>query len=67
MEVWKDIKDFECEYQVSNFGRIKSVGRTIITSNGKRYYLPERILKLRESNCGYGNHKRFIINLCIDW
>lgn len=53
MEVWKDIKDFECEYQVSNFGRVKSVGRTIITSNGKRYYLPERILKLRESNCGY--------------
>lgn len=53
MEVWKDVSGFEGEYQVSNFGRIKSVGRTIITSNGKQYYLPERILKLRKSDCGY--------------
>ena len=34
-EIWKDIPEFEGLYQVSNLGRVKSLERTIITSNGK--------------------------------
>lgn len=28
-EIWKDIKGFENKYQISNYGRVKSLGRTI--------------------------------------
>lgn len=41
-EIWKDIKDFIGLYQVSNFGRVKSL------KWGK-----ERILKPRKLKCGY--------------
>lgn len=33
MEIWKDIKDYEGLYQVSNLGRVKSLSR--ITRDGK--------------------------------
>ena len=48
-EIWKDIKNYEGLYQVSNFGRVKSL------KFGK-----EKILKLLKHNCGYlyiGLHK----------
>ncbi len=32
-EIWKDIKGFEGTYQISNFGRVKSLAR-IINNNG---------------------------------
>lgn len=41
-EIWKDKKDYEGHYQVSNFGRVKSI------KFGK-----ERILKLRTDKDGY--------------
>lgn len=44
MEIWKDIKDYEGLYQVSNLGRVKSLYR-IDSSNHKVY---EKILKTRE-------------------
>lgn len=34
-EVWKDVKDYEGWYQVSNLGNVRSVDRTII--QGSRY------------------------------
>jgi hypothetical protein len=34
-EVWKDIENFEGIYQISNFGRVKSLDRVIDTRNGK--------------------------------
>lgn len=34
-EIWKDIKNFENFYKISNYGKIKSVDRTIKTKNGK--------------------------------
>ena len=38
-EIWKDIKDFEGLYQVSNLGNVKSLDRDIIDKNGKiRHY-----------------------------
>ena len=41
-ELWKDIPGYEGLYQVSNYGRIKSFKLK-----------KERILKLRQSRCGY--------------
>ena len=50
-EIWKDIKGFE-NYQISNFGRVKSKERFV--SNACRSYLkPEQILRTHVMKCGY--------------
>jgi hypothetical protein len=41
MEIWKDIKNFEGLYQVSNLGRVKSLKREL--TDGRIW--EERILK----------------------
>lgn len=59
-EIWKDIKGYEGYYQISNFGRVKSVERTIIYIGRNQTsaefkmgkYCNERILKTA-SNRGY--------------
>lgn len=48
-EIWKDIKDFEGVYQVSNLGNVKSVGRYIsagVGANHQYQYINEKILRL---------------------
>jgi hypothetical protein len=35
MEIWKDIKNFEGRYQVSNTGKVRSLDRVIVCSNHK--------------------------------
>lgn len=50
LEIWKDIKDYEGLYQISSWGRVKSLPRN--TTNGK-------ILKQSFSSNGY-----LTINLC---
>lgn len=35
-EIWKDIEGYEGLYQISNLGRVKSLGRVIDTISGKR-------------------------------
>lgn len=52
MEVWKDIKDFEGRYQVSNLGRVKSLERDVNNHTGV-VHLPEKVLKLRLNHKGY--------------
>jgi len=47
-EIWKDIKDYEGIYQVSNLGKVKSLDR--IDSGGR--FRPEKILK-QNNNKGY--------------
>ena len=42
MEKWKDIKNYEGYYQISDAGNVKSVGRVLKTKKGKRT-LPEKI------------------------
>lgn len=39
-EIWKDVKDYEGLYQVSNLGRIKS----LVGWNGKKYIKREKII-----------------------
>ena len=43
IEIWKDIKDYEGLYQVSNYGRVKSLDRYV---KGRRGILKEKILKV---------------------
>lgn len=44
-EIWKDIKGYEGYYQVSNFGKVKSLDRVQINSLGYKRKLIGRILK----------------------
>lgn len=56
-EVWKDIPYYENEYQISNYGRVKSKSRIINYKNINRisynYQIKERILKPRIDKKGY--------------
>lgn len=45
MEIFKDIIGFEGNYQVSNFGRVKSLPKKIYMHKGGYYHTKERILK----------------------
>jgi len=48
-EIWKDILNYEGYYQISNYGRVKSLKRSYYTG-GK---WEERIYKVRLTNNGY--------------
>jgi hypothetical protein len=53
-EIWKDIEGYDGYYQISNFGRVKSLSRDVF--NGMGYYLKkEKILKGRITKYGYIN------------
>lgn len=58
-EVWKDIKDYEGLYQVSNMGRVKRVARYIHSKpsrlhfNGEKRWFKEKILKKYLGVMGY--------------
>lgn len=41
-EIWKDISGYDGFYQVSNLGRVKSLDRTIVRSNGWKQSFRER-------------------------
>lgn len=51
-EIWKDIKDYEGLYQVSNLGRVKSLSRIAKLRNVVRK-VPERLLKPTIGGRGY--------------
>lgn len=51
-EVWKPIKNYEGLYEVSNFGRVKSMPRLKINHGGKQL-TKEKILKGNDFNKGY--------------
>ena len=52
-EIWKDVKGYEGLYQVSNMGKVKSLGRMAASKNGSKQYRKERILNPRVTNSGY--------------
>lgn len=63
-EIWKDIKDYEGLYQVSNLGRIKSLERK--KNKGKGYYYrPETIKKqsIIKQKKGRGKTSYYIVKL----
>jgi hypothetical protein len=45
-EIWKDIRGYKGRYQVSNFGRIKSLARMRGGKNGSEVPMPELIMSL---------------------
>lgn len=55
-EIWKDVVGYEGIYEISNFGRVKSVERDIeIYQNGrvKIQHQKEVIMKQMTNHCGY--------------
>lgn len=52
-EIWKDIKDYEGLYQVSNLSRVKSLDRWVKGRNGSLRICKERILKPGTDKYGY--------------
>ena len=53
MEHWRDIKGFEGRYQVSSFGRIKSLARCWDSTFGGQTCIPECIMKTIDNLNGY--------------
>ena len=53
MEVWKDIKDYEGLYQVSNKGKIKSLPRTWVCGKGTIRHNDEKLMEQYPIQCGY--------------
>lgn len=63
MEIWKKIQNYENNYEVSNYGRVRSLDRTIkvhIKNNNKRV-VRGKILKLNQKRNGY-----LTVDLCKD-
>lgn len=52
IEEWKDIEGYKGLYQISNFGRVKSLGRTIHYSNISKN-IHGKILKQQKDTQGY--------------
>lgn len=52
MEVWRDITEFKGLYQVSNYGRVRSLSRMVSFGNQSRT-VKERILKPKKHTGGY--------------
>jgi hypothetical protein len=49
-EEWKDIKGYEGLYQVSNYGRIRSLDRYIIYKNGKVIFKRGQFKRIRKDS-----------------
>ena len=61
-EIWKQIKGYECYYEISNLGRVKSLAKNIYKKDGSfMKYKPENIKKLIKTKDGY-----LSVKLCID-
>lgn len=52
-EIWKDIKDYEGLYQVSSYGRVKSLARPRKMPRNLFRYTEEKILKWQFNKKGY--------------
>lgn len=57
-EIWRDIKEYETLYQVSNFGNVKSLSKLSKNKNGI-YLKKERFLKPTKNNKGYFHVKLY--------
>jgi hypothetical protein len=44
-EEWRSVPGYEGKYEISNAGRIKSLSRVIIRSNGRKHTTSQKILK----------------------
>ena len=47
-EIWKPIKGYEGIYEVSSYGRVRSLARMRIDKKGRRKPIPEKMLKMHD-------------------
>jgi hypothetical protein len=52
-ETWKPIREYDGFYEASSLGRIRSVDRDVVYSNGKNRRFPGKILKPTKDRDGY--------------
>lgn len=52
-EIWKDVLGYENFYQVSNFGNVRSITRTIINSKGKKRTYIGKMIRQKDNGNGY--------------
>ena len=56
-EIWKDVEGYEKLYQVSNLGRVRSLGRDIIRNTrwgtSKPYHIAGKVLKILRAQADY--------------
>ena len=52
-EIWRDIKDYETLYQVSDLGRVKSMERLRIGNHGALTKVHEKIMTFKIDKNGY--------------
>lgn len=52
-EVWKDIEGYEERYQISSYGRVKKLERTVIDALGRKRIQKEKIFEPKNANSGY--------------
>lgn len=52
-EIWEDVPGYEGSYQVSNYGRIKSLPRYVLYSDGREYFYDGVLLKQKHDHGGY--------------
>jgi len=52
-EIWKPINGYEGRYEVSNFGRVRSLDRIIVDSIGRKRNIKGKIIKQCVSNNEY--------------
>lgn len=52
-EIWMDIKGYEGRYQVSNLGRVKSIARIVVRTDGAHTPIKETVRSQHENHKGY--------------
>ena len=52
-EIWKPVVGFEGAYEVSNLGNVRSVNRTVVSSNGVKKHMKGKNRKLHSTYGGY--------------
>ena len=53
VETWKPVEGYELQYEISSFGRVKSLSRMRLSKGGSFAPIDEKILKQKTSKCGY--------------
>lgn len=54
-EVWKPIRGYVGLYEISNYGRVRSLDRVIVDKNGITRNIKGRVMKLYPDSSGYYN------------
>jgi len=56
-EIWVPVRDYESKYEISNFGRVKSIGGYSVRRGNGSYILEEKILSPWVNKAGYSSVK----------